>query len=261
MSETLVKICGISTPDHALVVAEAGAELIGLVFYPPSHRYVTPEQAAGIVRALRAAGHQTLTVGLFVNQSPDEMNAVAEQVGLDLIQLSGDEQPTIVGQLRRPALRSIRVGADESVVRLRERITANIALANHNNPGPLGQPLTPLLDAHVPGAYGGTGTQADWEKAATLARLWPLFLAGGLTPENVGAAIRAVQPFAVDVSTGVETNKVKDVQKIRAFIAAVRAATAVPVATAAPPLADQVVLPQEAPRGRFNWRPWRSEAD
>jgi len=90
--------------------------------------------------------------------------------------------------------------------------------------GPLGQPLTPLVDAHVPGHWGGTGTMADWEAAATLSRLWPLLLAGGLTPENVAAAIAAVGPFGVDVSSGVETDKVKDPAKIRAFIQAARAA-------------------------------------
>ena len=221
---TLVKICGVSRPEHALVAAEAGADLIGLVFYPPSHRNVTPGQAAAIVRALRAAGHATLAVGLFVNEDPARINAVAGEVGLDLVQLSGDEQPAGLARIARPLLRSVRIAAGEGVVRVRERLTAATTMLGPRDPGPLGQPLTPLLDAHVPGLWGGTGTQADWDAAATLARLWPLLLAGGLTPENVGAAIRAVGPLGVDVSTGVETDKVKDPAKIRAFIAAARAA-------------------------------------
>ena len=219
-----VKICGISDPAHALAAAEAYADLIGLVFYPPSHRNVTVAQARAIVRALREAGHSTVVAGLFVNEEPDRMNATADEVGLDLIQLSGDEQPADLARLNRPVLRSVRVGEGESVVRVRERLTSAAIMVQGRAPGPLGQPLTPLVDAHIPGRWGGTGTQADWDAAATLSRLWPIVLAGGLTPENVAAAIDAVQPFGVDVSSGVETNKVKDPAKIRAFIAAAHAA-------------------------------------
>ncbi len=235
--KTLVKICGVTTPAHALVAAEAGADLIGLNFYPPSHRNLAPEAAAGIVRALRAAGHGTLAVGLFVNEDPAHINAIAATVGLDLIQLSGDEQPADLARLARPVLRAVRIAPGESLVRIRERLTSATTMLGPRDPGPLGQPLTPLLDAHVPGAYGGTGTPADWDAAATLARLWPLFLAGGLTSDNVGAAIGAVGPFGVDVSSGVETAKVKDPAKIRAFIAAVRAADAANTTIAPPTLA------------------------
>ena len=223
---TLVKICGVRTAENALVTAEAGADLLSLVFYPPSHRNIAPETASAIVRELRAAGHGILVVGLFVNEDPARINAIADEVGLDLVQLSGDEQPADLARLARPILRSVRVAAGESLVRVRERLTSATTMLGPREPGPLGQPLTPLIDAHVPGAYGGTGIQADWAAAATLARLWPLFLAGGLTPETVGAAIRAVAPFGVDVSSGVETDKAKDPAKIRAFIAAVRAADA-----------------------------------
>jgi phosphoribosylanthranilate isomerase len=225
---TLVKICGISDPAHALVAAEAGADLIGLVFYPPSHRNVTPERAGEIVRALRDAGHRTLAVGLFVNEDPKRINAVAEGAGLDLVQLSGDEQPADLARLTRPALRSVRLGAGEGVVRVRERLIAATVMIRGREPGPLGQALTALVDAHVPGRWGGTGTTADWDAAATLSRLWPLFLAGGLAPENVAAAIAAVRPLGVDVSSGVETDKAKDPAKIRAFIRAARAADAIP---------------------------------
>jgi phosphoribosylanthranilate isomerase len=221
---TLVKICGISDPAHALVAAEAGADLIGLVFYPPSHRYVSPARAGEIVRALRAAGHRTLAVGLFVNDDPARVSAVADEVGLDLIQVSGDEQPTDLARLNRPVLRSVRLGAGEGVARVRERLTAATVMLQAREAGPLGQPLTPLVDAHVPGQWGGTGTMADWDAAATLSRLWPLLLAGGLAPENVAAAIAAVGPLGVDVSSGVETEKAKDPAKIRAFVRAARAA-------------------------------------
>ncbi|HEY8601707.1 MAG TPA: phosphoribosylanthranilate isomerase, partial [Thermomicrobiales bacterium] len=184
----------------------------------------TPAAAGAIVRALRAAGHQTMAVGLFVNEPPERINAIAEEAGLDLVQLSGDEQPADLARLARPILRAIRIAPGDSLVRVRERLTSATTMLGQREPGPLGQPLTPMIDAHVPGAYGGTGIQADWTAAATLARLWPIVLAGGLTPENVGTAIRAVEPFAVDVSSGVETNKAKDPAKIRAFIAAAREA-------------------------------------
>lgn len=230
--KTLVKICGISTVESALVAAGSGADLLAFNFYPPSHRNVTPEVAGAIVRELRAAGHATLAVGLFVNEDSTRINAIADTVGLDLVQLSGDEQPATLAALARPILRAVRVAAGESLVRVRERLTSATTMLGPRDPGPLGQPLTPLIDAHLPGAYGGTGMHADWAAAATLARLWPLFLAGGLTPENVGAAIRAVKPFGVDVSSGVETDKMKDLAKIRAFIAAVREADTAQVGAA-----------------------------
>lgn len=230
--KTLVKICGISTVESALVAAGSGADLLAFNFYPPSHRNVTPDVAGAIVRELRAAGHATLAVGLFVNEDSTRINAIADTVGLDLVQLSGDEQPATLAALARPILRAVRVAAGESLVRVRERLTSATTMLGPRDPGPLGQPLTPLIDAHLPGAYGGTGMHADWAAAATLARLWPLFLAGGLTPENVGAAIRAVKPFGVDVSSGVETDKMKDLAKIRAFIAAVREADTAQVGAA-----------------------------
>jgi phosphoribosylanthranilate isomerase len=227
---TLIKICGVRTPEHALVAAEAGADLVGLNFYPPSHRNVSVAEAAAVVRALRDHGHTTAAVGLFVNEVPARINSIAAEVGLDIVQLHGDERPGDLRAITLPVLRAIRLTPDESLPRVRERITANMVMAQGRPDGPLGQPLTPLLDAHASGLYGGTGVQADWPLAARLAVLWPLLLAGGLTPENVGDAVRAVQPLGVDVSSGVETNKVKDPAKICAFIAAVRAADSAPIA-------------------------------
>lgn len=216
---TLVKICGIRTPEHATAAVEAGADFIGLVFYPPSHRYVSIAEAQAVVAAIRVAdreGH-VRTVGLFVNEQAEVMRATAEAVGLDLLQLSGDEPPELVATLNRPVLQMLRVDSsgrsDEQ--RTMERITAA---------GP--NLFAVLVDAHVPGMYGGTGTLADWFVAADLARQTPVMLAGGLTAENVGRGMRSVRPFAVDVSTGVEINKVKDVERMRGFIAAVRAADA-----------------------------------
>jgi phosphoribosylanthranilate isomerase len=221
---TLVKICGVSTPESALAAAEAGADLLGLVFYRQSHRAVSPTAALTIVRALRAAGHTLPVAGLFVNEAPNWINVVADEVGLDLVQLSGDESPADLTAIARPTLRAVRVAAGANPDTLDAPLAdADARLAGRDG-GPLGHPTLPLLDAHVPGEYGGTGARGDWAVATALAARRPLFLAGGLTPENIGAAIRAVRPFGVDVSSGVETDKIKDPAKVRAFIAAARAA-------------------------------------
>lgn len=204
---TLVKICGISDSRHALVAAEAGADMIGLNFYPESRRYVSPDVAREISAAVTGASMKV--VGLFVNEELETINRIAEDVGLDIVQLSGDETPEITAMIERPVIGTIRVdssGRDDEEGRFRSWLTAH----------PL--PWAVLLDAHVPGMYGGTGTVADWFVAADFARRSRVVLAGGLRPDTVANAIHAVKPFAVDVSSGVETNGSKDAVKIRAFI-------------------------------------------
>jgi phosphoribosylanthranilate isomerase len=218
---TLIKICGIREPAHALAAAEAGADFVGLVF-AESRRRVSVEQARAIARALGeplAARHgrgaerieallrqkRPLIVGVFAGADADAINRAAEAVGLDVVQLSGDEPWDICDKVSRPALKAVKVkdstSAEEVIAALR--------------PGAI-----PLLDTHAEGAQGGTGRPFDWSIAAEVARRFPIVLAGGLTPENVGEAVRRVRPWAVDASTGVETDGVKDVAKIRAFIAA-----------------------------------------
>ena len=220
---TLVKICGLREPAHALAAAEAGADFVGLVF-AESRRRVSVEQARAIARALgepllAAAGggaphvetllrrKRPLLVGVFAGADAEAINRTAEAVGLDLVQLSGDEPPDICDKLSRPVLKAVKVRDGTSA----EEIVAAV------RPG-----AVPLLDTHAEGALGGTGRAFDWAVAAKVARSFPIVLAGGLTPENVGEAARRVHPWAVDVSSGVETDGVKDVEKIRAFIAAVR---------------------------------------
>ncbi len=221
---TLVKICGIREPAHALAAAEAGADFVGLVF-AESRRRVSVEEARAIARALgeplavAARGAEgieallrqkrPLVVGVFANADAQTINRTADAVGLDLVQLSGDEPWEMCDKLSRPVLKAVKVkdgtSAEEIIAALR--------------PG-----AVLLLDSHAEGALGGTGRPFDWSVAVEVARRFPIVLAGGLTPVNVGEAVRRVCPWAVDVSTGVETDGVKDVAKIRAFITAVQEA-------------------------------------
>jgi len=227
---TLIKICGIREPAHALAAAEAGADFIGLVF-AESRRRVSAEQARAIVRALgeplaarqgRGAERieallrqkRPLVVGVFADADAETINRTVEAVGLDVVQLSGDEPWSAEGgcdKLSRPVLKAVKVKDGTSAAEI-------IAVIR---PGAI-----VLLDTHAEGALGGTGRPFDWSVAAEVARRFPIVLAGGLTPENVAEAVRLVRPWAVDVSTGVETDGVKDVEKICAFIAAVRKADA-----------------------------------
>lgn len=205
----LVKICGLRSVEHALAAAAAGADMVGLVF-APSRRRVSTEQGAAIAAALRGlAGPRPRVVGLFVNEPPAVVLATAAAVGLDAAQLSGDEPPEDADALDMPLIKAVRMDGSA-------REAAWVGRA--------GEGLALLVDAHVPGAYGGTGERADWGRAAELARRAPVLLAGGLTPENVAAAIAAVRPLGVDVSSGVETDGAKDSAKIGAFLEAARAA-------------------------------------
>ena len=194
-----------------MAAMDAGADMLGLVF-ATSRRQISPEQAAIIAAAVRARPHtqQVSIVGLFVNEAPDRMLAIARECNLDAIQLSGNELYEVANCL--PGIALLKA------IRLEDA---------PNEAGWLHAPLPPnvrlLIDAHVPGSYGGSGVLANWSRAAELASHRSIMLAGGLTPENVAAAIRQVRPWGVDVSSGVETDGVKDVAKIQAFIAAARA--------------------------------------
>lgn len=199
---TRVKICGIRTASAALAAAEAGADAVGFVFYPPSPRFVPPARAAELARRLPPF---VLRVGVFVNAPVQVVEEVAEQVGLDVVQLHGDEPPEVCARLRRRVIKAVRVDGPDAVARAREYPVAAV-----------------LLDAHVPGLYGGTGRRFDWSLVRGLDK--PVILSGGLTPDNVGEAIRQARPYAVDASSGVETAGEKDPEKIAAFVRAVRAA-------------------------------------
>jgi phosphoribosylanthranilate isomerase len=211
------KICGITSVEDALIVARAGADAIGLNFYAHSPRGVTPATAANIVQILPAGISK---VGLFVDTPADEICRLFDHLRLDLIQLHGDQPPEFLTQLGpRPVMRAFRVGTEKlrPVAGYLDRCRG------------LGQDLElVLLDSLVAGEYGGTGTLADWSVAqAYLAEIGtpPLVLAGGLTPENVAAAIRSVRPAAVDVASGVESHPGRKAPaRVEAFVQAARMA-------------------------------------
>jgi phosphoribosylanthranilate isomerase len=214
---TYVKICGITNVDAARCAAEAGADFLGLNFYPKSPRYVTIEQCARIVGAIRDVfgARAPRFVGVFVNEPAQRVRQILDTTGLDLAQLHGDEPLTEVQQLYPRAFKAIR---PPSLDRARSQAVAYAAVG----PGDKGLPQL-LADAYHPQQYGGTGTPVDLEIAQALAQDYRLLLAGGLTPENVGTVVEQVRPWGVDVSSGVEREKgLKDHAKVRAFIDAVR---------------------------------------
>ncbi|MHB0984792.1 MAG: phosphoribosylanthranilate isomerase [Sulfuricella sp.] len=210
---TRVKICGITRNEDALMCARMGADAIGLVFYPPSPRFVTATQAAEITRILPPF---VTTVGLFVNPAVEQVEEVLRQARLDLLQFHGDEAPEFCASFGVPWLKAIRVKAGVDLVQYAIRYREAKGL---------------LLDAYVEGTPGGTGLSFDWRLIPAELPL-PIILSGGLAPANVAAAIKQVKPWAVDVSSGVEAVKgintlkgIKDGAKIAAFMEGVRSAS------------------------------------
>jgi len=204
---TIVKICGIKTLPDALAAIEAGADYLGFNFYPKSVRFIEKSVCAEITSVLKREHPQIKLVGVFVNSSVDEIKDILQTCQLDLAQLHGDETPEIFAQLAPHAFRAFR-GIPES----------NAGYERDEAPAM-------LIDAAVKGVYGGSGVTADWAAAAELAKKYPLLLAGGLTPENVADAVRQVQPWGVDVASGVESAPgEKDAGKMAEFVNAVRVA-------------------------------------
>ena len=209
VSPPRIKFCGITSLDDAKLAVEAGAWAIGLIRFAGSPRRCELPEAERIARALR---RQVEICGVFVNAPLDEVAAVADGVGLTMVQLHGDEGPAFCAEVAR------RTGA-KVVKAARVRSGADIASLERFHTD------FHLLDAHRSGRWGGTGETFDWELVHRRRTDTPFVLSGGLTPENVGAAIAATSPFAVDVASGTEDRPgVKDPEKLRAFAAAVAAA-------------------------------------
>jgi phosphoribosylanthranilate isomerase len=205
MKKTRIKICGLTREEDVDAAVAAGADALGFVFYPNSPRYVTPQRAAVLAQRIPPFVD---VVGLFVNEVPETVRTVCDQVPINLLQFHGDEEPEYCRQFSRPWLRAARVRPGLDLVEFARSFPDTRGL---------------LLDAFVEG-YGGGGHVFDWTLIPPGLPGY-LVLSGGLTADNVGDAIRRVRPVAVDVSSGVEMSKgIKDHAKIAAFVAAVRKA-------------------------------------
>ncbi len=205
MANCRIKICGITNFEDAMLAVEAGADALGFVFYAKSPRFVTPHEVQQIVAELPPF---ITSVGLFVNESAARIRRVMNDAQLDVVQLHGDEPPEDCLLAPLPVIKAIRV-QDASSLQGAERYQVSAL----------------LLDAWSEDHYGGSGLSFDWQLAQRLAGKRPLILAGGLTPENVAAAVMQVKPYAVDVSSGVEVRPgKKDQQKVAEFIRQVRKA-------------------------------------
>jgi phosphoribosylanthranilate isomerase len=194
-----VKICGITSLEDALQAVQAGADALGFVFYEKSPRNLNPEQAASIISELPPF---VQVVGLFANADAGFVNDTADRCRLDLVQLHGDEAPDYCDLIRRRVIKAFRVRDISSLDTVKDYRVAGI-----------------LLDAYSPKAYGGTGTCFNWEFSRGVAEYGPVILAGGLTPDNIREAVEKVAPYAVDVSSGVESSPGrKGHEKVTEFI-------------------------------------------
>jgi phosphoribosylanthranilate isomerase len=210
----IVKICGLTNLDDAISAADLGADVLGFNFYPKSPRCIAERDCGNIVAGMRTRFPKLSYTGVFVNHPAEDIARIVKRCGLDSAQLSGDEPPEALVALaagKIPAFKAVRAGVGTN------------ALEEYAASGS-GKPAL-LLDATAPNLYGGTGRVADWDWAAAVASRLPVFLAGGLTPENVGTAIRKVKPWGVDTASGVESAAgKKDRGQIAVFIAAARRA-------------------------------------
>lgn len=200
MRRTRIKICGITRAEDADAAVEAGADALGLVFYPPSPRAVDVAQAVDAVGNVPAFVSVT---ALFVNPTVEEVQRVLDSVRIDLIQFHGDEDDDFCRQFKRPYIKALRVRQASDVVASCLRFPGALAI---------------LLDSYKPGVPGGTGETFDWSLIPETPPK-PIILAGGLEPDNVASAISQIRPFAVDISGGVEASKgIKDHRKIEEFV-------------------------------------------
>jgi phosphoribosylanthranilate isomerase len=213
-SSTRIKICGIRDKAPALAAVEAGADFIGLVF-APSQRQVSPAKACEIASAVKKSSDATKVVGIFVNAPSSQVNELADFCALDWVQLSGDESWEYCQELKKTIIKVIHVSSGQKT----DEILADIETGYQLLPE---KELVCLLDSRVGGTYGGTGQVFNWQLAREVSVRFPVMIAGGLTAANVGQLVREVKPWGVDVSTGVESNGLKDASKIRAFVKAVR---------------------------------------
>jgi phosphoribosylanthranilate isomerase len=211
---TFVKVCGLSELEHVTAAALAGADFVGFVF-AESRRRVTADKARDLVAAIGTRETRPATVGVFAGSPAAEVNRIAAYCGLDRVQLSGGESWQFCAQIDRPIIKTIHVAPQSTGDSIRRMIQEGRRLLKDKD-------HIFLLDTHGGAASGGTGLTFDWELAREVAAVFPVVIAGGLTPGNVADLISRARPWGVDVSTGVETDGMKDAAKISAFIRVVR---------------------------------------
>lgn len=202
-NRTKVKICGLTTLEDARFVSGALADYLGFIFYPESPRYVEPAKAGAIINWLEGPGK----VGVFVNQPLDDVNSIAKQTGVDYVQLHGNESPDYCTLVEKPIIKVFHVSSETSRDDLEQQIDPYMEHVEFF-----------LFDTKVDGKWGGTGQTFDWNILKEISNEKPFFLSGGLNPENIEDAIQKVQPYAVDLSSGLEESPgLKDFDKIELF--------------------------------------------
>jgi len=211
---TRIKICGISDIESAIAAGQVGTDYLGMVF-APSKRQVTPEKALQIVAELLQLDSTPQIVGVFVNIPAPEVNQIADYCQLDWVQLSGDENWDYCKQIEKPLIKVFHVAPNTRHAEISANVWKGYSFIHPKQ-------LICLLDSAVDGTCGGTGTSFDWQVVKAVSAKFSVMIAGGLTPDNVGELLHITKPWGVDVSSGVETNGKKDIDKIKAFIETVR---------------------------------------
>jgi phosphoribosylanthranilate isomerase len=211
---TRIKICGISDIESAIAASEAGCDYLGMVF-APSRRQVSPENALKIVETVQQLEPHLQIVGVFVNKPVPEVNQIANYCKLDWVQLSGDENWEYCIKIRARLIKVFHIAADARQAEISTEVWKGYSVIPPKQ-------LICLLDSIVEGVYGGTGIPFNWPVAKSVSEKFSVMIAGGLNPDNVLELMESTKPWAVDVSSGVETNGKKDAIKMKAFIQAVR---------------------------------------
>jgi len=207
-NRTKIKICGITNLQDARFVAGALADYIGFIFYEKSPRYISPSQAGAIINWLE--GPQP--VGVFVNESADTINDIITQTGIDYVQLHGNEPPEFCSLINKPVIKALHISEDTKKTDLLKQVEAYMPYTEYL-----------LFDTKIDGLWGGTGTSFDWNMLSNLKEQASFFLSGGLNPKNVKEACKKVQPYAVDISSGVEAQPgKKDFNKLNHFFETMR---------------------------------------
>lgn len=202
-NRTKVKICGLTTLEDARFVSGALADFLGFIFYPDSPRYIEPAKAGAIINWLEGPEK----VGVFVNQPLDDVNSIAKTTGIDIVQLHGNESPEYCDLVEKPVIKVFHITEDITSDELKSTIKPYLDYVDYF-----------LFDTKSEGLWGGTGRTFDWDILNEITDEKPYFLSGGLNPDNISSAIQSVQPFAVDLSSGLEESPgLKDFDKVEQF--------------------------------------------